>query len=306
MKFKQNYKHINHDLTVVIRSSGERTLDLCYSLVRKQVKEQNIIIIEEKPFSKAVLKNFEIGIERGTEYTLSIDADILIFNDAIAFLLNNFEKLDKTYFVYQGLVFDKFFNSYRAGGPHLYRTSLLKKAIEFIPKEGTSLRPESSTYIEMKKIGYHTYQDIWAVGIHDDEQYYEDIYRKFFLHAHKHKSRISKWIGSWDKNWVDDLDYQMALKGLSDGLLFKEQVFVDSNFLKNYFLNAQQQFKIVEKTKEITLKTSLDKRPFLIGDSSEFFDSKKPFKKKEISIINKIKYKTGVQFENWANYLKKY
>ena len=113
-------------------------------------------------------------------------------------------------------------------------------------------------------------------------------------------------IDSWDKNWVDDLDYHMALKGLSDGLLYKDTVFVDSNFFKNYFINAQRQFEIVEKTKEITLITSLDKRPFLIGNSSEFYDSKTPVKKKEISMINKIKYKTGVQFENWANHLKTY
>ena len=107
------------DITVVIRSAGERTLDLCHSLVSEQVEEQNIFIIKEKPFSKAVLKNFEIGIENGHKYTLAIDADILLYNKSIELLVKNFSNLTEDYFVYQGLVYDKFFNKFRGGGPHI-------------------------------------------------------------------------------------------------------------------------------------------------------------------------------------------
>lgn len=292
------------NLTVVIRAAGERTLDLCHSLVSKQVEEQNIFIIEEKPFSKAVFKNFEIGYENGHKYTLSIDADTLIYKDSIQLQLNNFDKLDENYFVYKGLVFDKFFNSYRGAGIHLYRTSLLAKAIDFIPKEGTSHRPESHTYREMQKLGFHTYQDTWAVGIHDDEQYYEDIYRKFFLHAHKHK--INDIISNWDKDWINNPDFKMALKGLSDGLMYDKTVYVNKDFFSRHYLNVQDQFKIVEKTKKINPNTTWDKSCFFIRDKSEFFDSKSAIKEKGISFFDKLKYKTGLQFENWAKQLKNY
>ena len=292
------------DITVVIRAAGERTLDLCHFLVSKQVEEQNIFIIKEKPFSKAVLKNFEIGIQNGHKYTLSIDADTLIYKDAVQLQLNNFKKLSENYFVYKGLVFDKFFNSYRSAGMHLYRTSLLEKAINFIPKEGTSYRPESLTYKKMSKLGFHTYQSTWAVGIHDDEQYYEDIYRKFFLHAHKHK--INDILSSWDENWINNSDFKMALKGLSDGLMYNKTVYVNKDFFSRHYLNAKDQFEIVEKTKYINQNTKWDQKCFFIHDKSEFFDSKLASKEKKFTFFDKVKHKIGLQFENWGKQLKKY
>ena len=294
------------DLTVVIRAAGERTLDLCHSLVSKQVEEQNIFIIEERPFSKAVLKNFEIGINKGFEYTLAVDADTLIFKDSIKLHIENFKKLDDSYFVYKGLVYDKFFKSYRGAGIHLYRTSLLEKAIKFIPKEGDSFRPESSTYIEMQKMGFHTYQDIWTVGIHDDEQYYQDIYRKFFLHAHKHRSRIKNMLDQWGDEWADDIDFQFALKGISDGMMFKETVFVDSDFFTKHFKKVKEQFNFDEKNKLNITEFKLDQSPFLVHESNEFFDSRLPLSKKKVKAMDKLKFKTGLQLEKWANYLKKY
>ncbi len=219
-----------NNVTVVIRSSNERTEKLCYNLAAREVPEKNIQIIKVKPFSKAVQENFKIGIERNLKWTLALDADILLKKGAIEEMVNEFEKLDDCYYIYQGWVYDKFFLGFRSGGPHLYRTSLLSIAYDFIPKEGTSLRPESDTYRAMKKIGYHYFVDVKHFGLHDFEQYNKDIYRKFFLNAKKNQSFIPQFLTKWKKSLISDLDYQVAMRGLSDGLMFKETVFLNISF----------------------------------------------------------------------------
>lgn len=236
------------DITVVIRSSGELTTQVCYNLVCKQVPKEQVFIINERPFSKAVIKNFNIGLRENRKWTLGLDADILLTENAISEMIKGFEELDENYYVYQGWIYDKFFRNYRSGGPHLYRTSLLEKAKEFIPEEGTNLRPESTTYKEMAKINYHYYNDIKCFGLHDFEQSYFAIYRKFFLHAHKHRIYLNTFLNSWKPYLLEDVDYLIALRGLTDGLLFKETVYVDTQFFKSKSEQLFKELKLVEKT----------------------------------------------------------
>ena len=53
------------DTCVVIRSAGERTEELCRYLAAQQVPEENVVVIREHPFSRAVLKSFEVGLDFG-------------------------------------------------------------------------------------------------------------------------------------------------------------------------------------------------------------------------------------------------
>ena len=221
---------MRNNVSVIIRHTNERTLDACLNLLSSQVSSDNIQIISETPFSYAVKRTFEIGIDYNKDWTLAIDADIFVTNDCIDTLVSAAENLEDYFFEIQGRILDKFYGVPRGGGPHLYRTKYLKKAIKFIPKEGTTLRPESYTYDKMAEIGYHYYFGKEVYGLHDYEQFYNDIYRKGFLHAKKHLRYLAHFEKFWGEKQQNDFDFSVALFGFEQAKKFTETVYVDRNF----------------------------------------------------------------------------
>ena len=237
----------NQNVTIVVRSTNERTTFSCLDLLRKQVDEENIVCINETPFSKAVQKTFAIGIDNNKDWTLAIDADILVTNDCIKSLINLAETLEDYFFEIQGRVLDKLYGVPRGGGPHLYRTKYLRTAISFIPEEGTSLRPESDTYDAMSEIGYHYFFGKDIYGIHDYEQYYKDLYRKGFIHAKKHWRYLSHFQNYWFENANIDVDFKIALLGFNQAEHYKDTVYVDRNFFPLEINNYLATINLTEK-----------------------------------------------------------
>jgi hypothetical protein len=238
---------MTNNLTVIIRSSGERTLSYCKKLLEFQVPEENIIVIEEAPFSAALRKTLQVGIDKEKEWTLCIDADVLVKADVLPCLMESAENADDNIFEIQGLVLDKFFPILRPAGNHLYRTAFMDKAIKLIPEEGTSLRPESDMLNEMSANGYPWQQIDLIVGLHDFKQYYGDIYKKCFLQAHKHTEFVSLAEPYWDSKKDVDNDFRVALLGVRSGKIYAKNVFVDRNFLTSETNDVLKLMKIEEK-----------------------------------------------------------
>ena len=213
-----------HDITVVIRSTGERTKDLCYQLLCKQVPPANVIVINEYPFRRAAQRSFEIGIELGRPWTLCLDADILLRRNAVHILRNWTLAAPNNVLYVQGTIFDKIFGRPRRAGPYFHRTSLLPKLLEYMPAEGMSLRPDTDAAMQLGALGYPRLQQNLIIAVHDFEQYYRDIYRKAFVHAHKHVDHMSELEPLWQRLAGQDQDYQVALWGLRDGRLFQGPV----------------------------------------------------------------------------------
>jgi len=215
------------DVSVIIRSVGERTSDLCYELVSMQVPRENIIVIREAPFYKAAQRSFEIGIEQGRPWTLCLDADILLRPNAVQTL----RKLalaagDRALYV-QGSILDKIFGKPRRAGPYFHKTSLLSIMLDYMPAEGVSLRPDTDAAMQLASLGYtHPLHDV-IIAVHDFEQYYHDIYRKVFVHSHKHLEYMPKLELLWDRLAGRDPDYEVCLWGLRDGRGFKGTVSQD-------------------------------------------------------------------------------
>jgi len=273
-----------NNLTVVIRSTGERTEKFCYDSIAKQVSEKNIFILRDvKPFSEAVRQNFKIGINQDKKYTLSVDADIIFTDNAISEMVEAFDKLDETYYVYKGLYYDKYLRIIRPVGAHLYRTSLLELGLSYIPVEGETLRPESFTYEKMSQLGHHNYVDNKFYGYHDFDQYYEDIYRKSFLHAKKHNNMIASIIKLWGKDIHKDLNLAVALRGISDGLIYKDIVYVDVNFFKNKSDTMFSELKLKEKNKLMISEIVPIKKDKIqrILKNIHVLDTKNPIKRKQ-------------------------
>lgn len=226
------------NVTIVIRSVGERTKAACYHLLAQQIPMQNIVVVQESPFTAAIARTFEIGLERGLPWTLCIDADVLVRPEAVIELLSIAQQTDENVFEIQGNVLDKFFCMLRPAGNHLYRTNLLAEGLKHIPAEGVSLRPETYLLRQMAAQGYPWIQEDLAVGLHDYEQYYRDVYRKAFLHAAKHGRYIPYLATLWERLAGKDADYQVALWGLYAGLITDESVTVDSRLFSQKNVDA--------------------------------------------------------------------
>lgn len=221
---KKEYRNV----TVVIRSAHERTETLCRKLILDQhVPEEQVFTIHEVPFSSALKKSFQIGLEENRTWTYCIDADVLLHPRSVKKMTEIAEKERKNVCEVQGFVMDKFFGGPRQAGNHLYRTALLDKIIECIPEEGVDIRPERYTLGKMAKMGYTWKSVPLIVGLHDHEQYYFDIYRKAYVYGIKHLDRAELLIKNWRKNAERDPDYQVALKAFSDSLFSTRKAFID-------------------------------------------------------------------------------
>ncbi|NRB46951.1 MAG: hypothetical protein HRU41_04715 [Saprospiraceae bacterium] len=233
-------------VTVVIRSSNERTEAVCKYFAELQVPADSVFIIRERPFRKAVSENFKIGLSEGRKWTLALDADVLLRENAVTEMIDKAESLGDELFIYQGFVLDKLFRNTREGGPHLYQTKHLKRALEHVTENDAVWRPESDTYEAMAKEGFTFHVDDIIYGLHDYEQYYRDIFRKAFFHARKHNSRTAQFVEDWSQR-LEDMDYRVAIQGLMAGILYEEEFQVDISFFHALSKAYMRKENIVEK-----------------------------------------------------------
>lgn len=232
---------------VVIRSVHERTESLCTKLLNEVFHKKNITVIHEYPFSKALRKSFEIGIDSEKEWLLCIDADVLISKEGISTLLEKTRDVHENLFGFQGTVIDKFFAGSRGAGNHLYRSALLPKAIEQLSPEEV-IRPENYVISRMQNLGFIYEQINITVGLHDFQQYYKDIYRKFIIHANKHTRYLDTFMPYWEKLSKTDMDFEVALLGLEDAQKISSKVTTDARLFPLKAESTHIGNKITEKS----------------------------------------------------------
>ena len=205
------------DITVVLRSSGERTVPVTWNLLGSQVSEDQLIEINEVPNSRALRVAYQIALEKNREWILLIDGDILPFRSMIDRMLQIAENIDKRVFCIQCNNLDKMMRYPRPSGIHMYRTSLIEKALNYIPKENRTMRPESTTMSRMEQNGYPTLFVNEVLALHDFEQYYKDFYRKGYFCAHKFTDEIPYLKRIWKQLESENKDYKVLLEGLERG-----------------------------------------------------------------------------------------
>jgi len=245
-------------VSIIIRSVGERTESLCKELIMAQgVPERNITILRKAPFSLALRASYEAGIALNYPWTFCVDADVLLIPGSIQNMLQIANRQTPNVLEIQGRVLDKFIGGLREAGNHLYRTSLLKEALECIPMEQNVIRPETQTLDVMKSRGYPMVYTDFLVGIHDFEQYYRDIYRKCFVQAHKHLYYSEIFLSYWPKQARIDPDYDVALKAFFQGLQYEGIVSIDirQDIYSDYF-----------KTLELDEKPALSPQSYSLSD----------------------------------------
>lgn len=216
-------------VTVVIRSVGERTEGLCYDRLRCQIPENNIHIIHETPFSQDLRKTFHIGLQDNRQWLFVVDADVLVMPRIVDKMVAYAETLDEKVFCVIGMIIDKFLQSPREGGIHLYRTKWLRQAVSFVPDPYQAIRPENFVIRTMNRNDFRLVRTDALTGLHDFEQFYRDIYRKGFIHAVKNNEMVLDVIDLWRKKAAADPDYQVALAGYEAGRQYGGRTSIDVN-----------------------------------------------------------------------------
>lgn len=231
-------KDVNRDVTVVIRTVGERTTDLCRRILEAQLPKDQVHLISERPHSQSVKRTFEIGIEQNRRWTMAVDADVLFFEGSVEKLIRNAESLSKRrlrkLLVYQGNVYCKLFGKPRPGF-HLYNTQFLKHALAEQPGASENLRPESSIWATLADKGFLRYVDEHIYAIHAFEQSKQDCLKNGFFQASKHLFLAHKMVPKWRESGASDTDYKLFLEGFQKGLVNEGSVKVDQDFFEKMF-----------------------------------------------------------------------
>lgn len=207
-------------ITVVVRNAGERTSGLCQSLIRKQIDPGSIEIVTERPFSVAQEKSMRLALEAGQEWSLFVDADVLLIQNALDVILSELTASTEAFYMMNFLVLDRGFGGPTYAGIHAYRTSMFRKALEFMDFAHQDQRPETRLCKEMARLGYPTTLSKSIVGLHDYEQYYRDLYRKMFVRAVKFKNIAVSMKEMFSMRYATEPEQQVMLWGLVDGLFY--------------------------------------------------------------------------------------
>lgn len=239
-------KNLIKDTTVIIRTTGERTEDLCkYAVLKNGINENQIFLIKNiSPFSQALKKGFELALEVNKKYTFFIDADLILLQDSLSIMLTAMERLPQNTFFLNPLCYDYITNCIVPGGPHLYKTEHLQAAFKFIPGEQISLRPETYTEKMMRKLGYFSiYLDI-PVALHDFEQYYRSIFKSVCSKVNKFPREIVDSLGNQFLN-LKDINKDFFVANLALEYCKKNKILLKLDYTQ--FNNTFKQYNIVEK-----------------------------------------------------------
>jgi hypothetical protein len=124
----------------------------------------------------------------------------------------------------------------RTAGNYLFSTKILSRMIgEIKPYEKENIRPESTIIRKLQHQGYVYKKVNQFIGLHDFEQHYHDIARKAFTHAQKHTAYLGELVTYWKHASKNDRDFEVALFGLSKGIVHNEAVKINiDNFIGLY------------------------------------------------------------------------
>lgn len=201
------------DFYVIIRSANERSLPLCRKAVEAIGLDYEVINVN--PFWKAVIATFEIGIDKGRRFTIGLDADIVLYKNAVATFSRVLGKRPG-YWKYDFALKDRFYPK-PIFGVHIYDTTALPVALENSPKNIEKIpKPERQFCYELGGKGYKDVSIPDIVGEHGYNQYYKDIFSRFFHRASRnpeHKAMLFKNID----NITDDPEFLMAYLGWQEG-----------------------------------------------------------------------------------------
>jgi hypothetical protein len=293
------------NIQVIIRSIGERTLDLSrLSVLNQGIDKNNIFVINQLSLEEALRIMMENSISNNSKYTIALDADVVLMPDSIKNLVKRIELQADNVFTLQGLAFDYVFGEFRPVGHRIYKNKFFGTALDLIPLVGTTNRPETTMINSMKKMGYRSVQVVDFYGLHAFEQSYFDLYRTSYAHSIKHKDRILRLIDRCHKNHELDEDFSMILRGLADGLANMDQKIPDYSLFKSLFEKVKNFYEIKEK-KLISDEEVSDILKIVLMKGDTLKKQKPIFRNTKMGVlfnnVNMLGFKNGLRFTLYRN-----
>lgn len=207
------------DFTLVFRTIGERTFEPCKNIVLQKVSAEQVFSVGNTPFLETLRRGYEVGIREKRRWTLFIDGDILLSDQALPALEALVPSLPENVFALKASLFDALLGFVGSFGMMLYRTCYLEKAFEASSDAHLSLKAEKHVIQALSQSGLiYLRWDCPPLGFSDYEQYYKDIFRTAFVHARKHPDWAKHLIPFWRKYHEVNPDYKVALEGYAGGI----------------------------------------------------------------------------------------
>jgi hypothetical protein len=290
---------------VVIRAASERTLPCAKHLAGTVVSGSDLVLVEESPFEEALRKMCDEAIRRGKEWTLVVDADLLVSPIRIGHFVEFARQTHESVFHVQGFILDKLSGVVRNGGPRLYRTRTLSEARSHVPADGESHRPESVDMIEgMHRLGYRSVVAPLVLATHDFDQYYRDIFRKTYAHSIKHPTWIAEVVPFWREEGKLDADFRIALHGMWHGLNSGMRLQTDIRTLPSDIEEILQKEGLREKDELDADAVSADDVEHALANSAAVIEWEQRVAEKQTTSWQRFerKYREmgGLRFAPWA------
>ncbi len=260
-----NFFNSKKEITVIVRSVGERTEEKCVENLQNIFGKNNVYLIKNvTPLIKATKKAINLAIRKNAKWTLFVDADVFISKDETFLFIQKADEIvknvDDKAFVFQALLFDKFPQEYRHAGVWLYRTEkmpLMKKYFNFC---SAKLKPDDCLVSKVVENDEHSYGIEYKIGIHDFFQSSESIVKKYYLRAAKLETKTALWKKKWSELAKTDKDFYWALKGVELYQKHKgEDIIDDIGFFDDILKKSNLKFDKIDKLKDAEVEKNLDK-----------------------------------------------
>ncbi len=207
------------ELLLVVRATNEATKEILVKQLKNQMAVKDLLVVmpEKESFELKLKRGFEIALEKMKPFSVFIDADILLKSNAIKKTKQTIVNLKEDSLGFGFRLWDFFYDQPKFRGFHVYRTSYLSKAIDFIPFGLKELRPESFVKKKMQAIGHQLENNLsfYVAGVHDYYQNANDIYYKYLIRAHRSNADlVNLKIHLEKRNHLPEIN--IALKAIDD------------------------------------------------------------------------------------------
>lgn len=229
------YRYSCKDTAVVIRYSDERTYARLCNQLEGLVPAENIRRVTAQSFEKTLKLSYEAALDMHRYWTIIIDADILLASLLHRHLLNAMKVMNDDDLGFSFLLWDRFYNAPKYRGLHIYRTKYLQKALIYIPREGSELRPEAYVKNRMSQEGHPWRRFGNIVGLHDYFQYPKDIFAKMAVRAHR-SAEDNESLRFFFESQLNHPEFEVAYAGLTYGAEMKRENVTNSRdqYLEGY------------------------------------------------------------------------
>lgn len=216
------------NIFVVLRSSKERSFPIALEALKAETSHYTVV--EAYPFQEALKEMFIIASRQPFPYLLALDADVIlhpgslekIAKEAARHLAKNPDMFFLDFFV-----MDKF-RGKCCSGCHLYVNRFSQELSESMREEHDLSRPENALVMDFaKEHQLKMEKSSLVTGLHDFEQYYRDLYAKYFRRVlrRREEAPVLRQVIEERRRFFlpDDRDFDVVLKAIENALAAKER-----------------------------------------------------------------------------------